>query len=166
VSGVQSVDSLISERYDLGCNSYHHSGRETLPVTTMVDKLKALLALVAHTVFSFIAAFAGGCTLYALLRPILGSDRYRQLTQTPVMVVLLLTSVALGGVEGYRRWPDSRAFFTWVFPAIWVCHLILSHGMAAMTGKLSDPISFLGIGAAYSVGALTAAIVIKTFQSS
>ncbi|MGO8794052.1 MAG: hypothetical protein ACLQLC_04450 [Candidatus Sulfotelmatobacter sp.] len=132
-----------------------------------VDKRKAFLALIAHTAFSFIAAVAGGATLYAFFRPVLGRERYDQFAQTPAMIVLLLTGAAVGGAEAYRRWPDRRAFFVWVLPAFWVCHLIVSRGMAAMKGRWSDPLFFLGIGAAYSAGALTAAIVIrKMFQSS
>jgi hypothetical protein len=122
-------------------------------------KLRAFLALVAHTAFSFIAALASGCALYSFFVPILGKARYHQLAKTPVTVVLLLIGVALGGVQVYRRWPDRRAFFAWVLPAMWVCHLILSRGIAAMEGKWSDPMFWLGIGSAYSVGAFISAIV-------
>jgi hypothetical protein len=75
------------------------------------------------------------------------------------MVVLLLAGVALGGVQVYRRWPDRRAFFAWALPAVWVCHLVLSRGMAAMEGQWSDPLLWLGIGSAYSLGAFITAIV-------
>jgi hypothetical protein len=132
---------------------------------TAIDKLKAIVMIVAHTVFSFIAVLVAGCTLYAFFRPLLGRERYHQLAHTPVMIVLLLSSVALGGMQVYRRWHDHRAFFAWVLPAIWICHLILSRGVAAMEGKWSDPFFLFGVGASYSVGALIAAIVpTKTLQ--
>ena len=127
----------------------------------MVDKLKPLLRLAGHTVFSFLAAVAGGCTLYGLLRPILGAERYHQLTQTPAMMVLLLALVGIGGVEGYRRWPVRGAFFAWAIPAIRVFHLLVSRGWAIMNEKGADSFFFLGIGTAYSVGAMLAASVIR-----
>lgn len=141
-------------------------GNET-PVTTMLDNLKPLLRLAGHTVFSFIAALAGSCTLYTLLRPILGPERYHHLAQTPVMMTFLLTSIGVGGFEGYRRWPVRSAFFAWALLALWILHLLLNRGRAAMNGKWSDPFFWFGIGAAYSVGALIGATVItKRFRSS
>ncbi len=127
----------------------------------MADKLKAFLILVAHTIFSFVAALLAGCALYTSLRPLLGRERYQQLAHTPLIAVLLLTGVALGGARVYLRWPDRRAFFAWVLPSIWVCHLALSRGMAAMEGKWADPLFFFGAGASYSVGAVIAAITIR-----
>jgi hypothetical protein len=121
-------------------------------------KLNAFLALVAHTAFSFIAALASGFALYSFFVPILGKARYHQLAKAP-LTVLLLIGVALGGVQVYRRWPDRRAFFAWVFPSIWLCHLIVSRGIAAVEGSWSDPMFFLAIGCAYSVGAFICAIV-------
>ena len=125
----------------------------------MTVKLKAFLALLAHTAFSFIAAFTSFCAVYSFFVPILGKARYNQFAKTPMIWVLLLMGVALGGVQVYRRWPDRRAFFAWVFPAIWVCHLVLSRGIEDMEGKWSDPMFFLAIGSAYSVGAFISAIV-------
>ena len=131
----------------------------------MVEKLKAFLLVVAHTIFSFIAALVAGVTLHALFLPILGRERYHQIAHRPLMVVLILSCVGLGGAQVYCRWPDRRAFFAWVLPAFWLCHLILSHGTAAMEGKWSDPLFFLGAGASYSVGAFIAATLTrKTFQ--
>jgi peptidoglycan biosynthesis protein MviN/MurJ (putative lipid II flippase) len=131
----------------------------------VADKLQAFLRVVAHTVFSFIAALLAGGTLYAFLLPILGRERYYRVAQLPVMVVLLLSFVALGGAQVYHRWPDRRAFLAWVLPALWLCHLILSRGMAAMEGKWSDPLFWVGIGVSYSCGALIAAVVAnKTLQ--
>ena len=62
----------------------------------MAVKLKAFLILLAHTILSFVAMMAAGCALYTSLRPLLGRVRYQQLAQTPLIVVLLLTGVALG----------------------------------------------------------------------
>jgi hypothetical protein len=127
----------------------------------MADKLKAFLTLVAHTIFSFVAPLAAGCAVYTSLRPLLGRECYQQLAHTPWIAVLLLTGVALGGARVYLWWPDRRAFFAWVLPSIWVCHLALSRGIAAMEGKWADPFFFFGLGASYSIGALIAAIAIK-----
>jgi hypothetical protein len=132
----------------------------------MVDKLKPVLRLAGHTAFSFVAALAGASTLYALLRPLLGRERYQELAQTPLMILLLLASVSIGGAEGYRRWPVRSAFFAWALPAIVVFHLLVNRGWTGMNQKWSDPFFFFGIGAAYSVGALLAAIVIRNHQSS
>jgi CDP-diglyceride synthetase len=116
---------------------------------------------VAHTILSFVAMLAGGCALYTSLRPLLGRERYQQLAHTPLIVVLLLTGVALRGARVYLWWPDRRAFFAWVLPSIWVCHLALSRGIAAVDGKWADPFFFFGVGASYSVGAWIAAMAIK-----
>jgi hypothetical protein len=99
--------------------------------------------------------------LEAFVRPIMGKERYSQAVtaQTPTMVVLLLVIVALGGVVAYRRWADRCAFFAWILPALWLCHLMLSRGMEAMQGRWSDPLLFFAIGTAYSVGAFLAAVV-------
>lgn len=126
----------------------------------MADKLEAFFKIVVHTLFSFIAALAAGCALYSFFRPILGREPYHQFAETSVMMVLLLTGVAVGGVQVYLRWPDRRAFFAWVFPALWVCHLMVSRGIGAMEDKWSDhPLFWLGIGSAYSMGAFITAIV-------
>jgi hypothetical protein len=132
-----------------------------ISMTTPADMLKAFLTLVAQTIFSFIVALFAGCALYTSLRPLLGKARYQQLAHTPLIVVLLLTGVALGGVRVYLWWPDRRAFFAWVLPSIWVCHLALSRGMAAMEGKWADPFFFFGVGASYSVGALIATMAFR-----
>jgi hypothetical protein len=125
----------------------------------MAEKLKALAKIVLHTVLSFVATLVAGSAVYSTFRPILGRERYHLFAQSPLMMVLLLTGVALGGMQVYRRWPDRLAFFAWVFPAIWTCHLLLYRGVAEMKGQWSDPLFWLGIGSAYSVGALITAIV-------
>ena len=134
-----------------------------VPPFSMAEKLRVVLKVAAHTLLSFIAALMAGAALYSTIRPILGKERYSQLAHahTPLMVVLLLIGVALSGVQVYRRWPDRRAFFAWVFPGIWACHLVASRGIAAMEGKWSDPLLLLGIGFAYSVGALITAILTR-----
>lgn len=131
----------------------------------MANKLKAFLTLLAHTFFSIVASLTSGCALYVSLRPLVGKGRYQQLAHTPLLVVLLLTGVALGGARVYLWWPDRRAFFAWALPSIWVCYLALSRGIAAMDGKWADPFFFFGVGAAYSLGALIAATAIKRQES-
>ena len=128
---------------------------------SMADKLKAFLALLAQTILSIVAALASGCALYVSLRPLLGRQRYQQLAHTPLIPLLLMTGIALGGARIYLWWPDRRAFFVWLFPSIWVCHLALSRGLSAMEGKWADPFFFFGVGASYSVGAVIAATAIK-----
>jgi hypothetical protein len=130
----------------------------------MVDKLKAFLMVVAHTVLSFVAALVAGFTFYAFFRPIIGRERYSLIAQSPVMVVLLLIIVALWGLVLYDRWHDHRAFFAWVLPAIWICHLVLSRGLSALQGTWADTLFFLEIGAAYSVGAVVGAIAVGTMS--
>lgn len=98
---------------------------------------------------------------YAFIRPIVGKERYRQTPHDPVMVMPLLGIVLLGGVVAYRRWADRCALLAWVLPALWLGHLILSRGMEAMQGRWSDPLFFFAIGAAYLVGALLAAIIVR-----
>lgn len=127
----------------------------------MAVKLKAFLILLAHTILSFVVMMAAGCALYTSLRPLLGRQRYQQLAHTPLIVVLLLTGVALGGARVYLWWPHRCAFFAWVLPSIGVCLLALSRGTAAMEGKWADPFFFFGVGASYSVGALIVTMVIK-----
>lgn len=127
----------------------------------MAEKLKAFLTLVAHTSFAFVAALVVGCALYTSLRPLLGRERYHQLAHSPLIAVLLLTGVALGGARVHLWWPDRRAFFAWVLPSIWLCHLALSRGIAAMEGKWADPLLFFGVGVSYSAGALMAAMTIR-----
>jgi hypothetical protein len=144
-----------NETYDDSSNDHRTS------LTSMADKLKAFLTLVAHTFFSFVAMLAGGCALYTSLRPLVGRERYQQLAHTPLIFVLLLTSVAMGGARVYLWWPDRRAFFVWVLPSIWVCHLALSRGIAAMEGKWADSFLFFGVGASYSVEALIAAMAFR-----
>ena len=51
---------------------------------------------------------ASGCTLYVSLRPLVGRERYQQLAHTPLLVVLLLIGIALGGARFYLWWPDPR----------------------------------------------------------
>jgi hypothetical protein len=125
------------------------------------DMLKAFLSLVAQTILSIVAMLASGCALYVSLRPLVGRERYQQLVHTPVIPVLLMTGIALGGARAYLWWSDRRALFVWVLPSIWVCHLVLYRGIAAMQGKWSDPFFFFGVGASYSVGALIAALTTK-----
>ncbi len=76
------------------------------------------------------------------------------------MTLMLLIVVALWGMVLYNKWCDRRAFFAWVLPALWVCHLMLSRGMAASQGGWGDTLFFFEIGAAYSVGACAAATVL------
>jgi hypothetical protein len=127
----------------------------------MAYKLKAFLRVLAHTLLSFIAALSAGFMFYAFIRPIVGKERYSKTPHDPVIVALLLVIVLMGGVVAYRRWTDRCAFFAWVIPALWLCHLTLSRGMEAMRGRWSDPLFFFGIGAAYSVGALLAAMIVR-----
>lgn len=112
-----------------------------------------------HTILSFIGALVAGFTFYAFFRPIVGRDRYGQIAHGPVMFVLLLIIVALWGMMLYDRWRDRRAFFAWVLPALWVCHLMLSQVIATLQGKWPDTLFFFEIGAAYAVGAHVASIV-------
>ena len=125
------------------------------------DKLKAFLRVVGHTILSFIAALVAGFTFYAFFRPIVGRERYSNVARSPVMFVLLLIVVALWGMALYDRWHDRRAFFAWVLPALWVCHLVLSRGIAALQGTWADTLFFFGIGAAYSLGAAIASWVLR-----
>jgi hypothetical protein len=125
----------------------------------MAEKLQAFAKIVLHTVLSFVATLVAGGAVYSTFRPILGRARYHQFARSPLIMVLLLTGVALGGMQVYRRWRDHFAFFAWALPGIWVCHLLLYRGMAEMTGQWSDPLFWLGIGSAYSIGALITAIV-------
>ncbi|HZQ18069.1 MAG TPA: hypothetical protein VFA90_05055 [Terriglobales bacterium] len=125
----------------------------------MAEKLRAFAKLVLHTMLSLIATLLAGSAVYSTLRPILGRERYHQFAQSPLIMVLLLAGVAFGAMQVYRRWPDRLAFFAWVFPAILTCHLLLYRGMAEMKGQWSDSLFWLGIGSAYSVGALITAIV-------
>src|SRR5215472_17621257 len=98
----------------------------------MADKLKTFLRVVAHTLLSFIAVGFGGGMFYAFVQPIVGKERYNRAPHIPMMVVLLLFLVALGGVVAYRRWADHCAFLAWVLPAVWVLHLVLSRTSEAM----------------------------------
>ena len=126
----------------------------------MVAKLNAFLRVVGHTLLSFIAVLVCGFTFYACFRPIVGPERYAQLSQSPIMVGLFLIVVALWGLVLYERWHDNRAFFAWVLPALWTCHLVLSGGPAA-PNKWADSLFLLEVGGAYSVGAAIAAIVLR-----
>ena len=127
----------------------------------MADKLKAFLRVVGHTILSFIAALVAGFTFYTFFRPLVGRERYSQAARSPVMVVLLLIIVALWGMMLFERWHDRRAFYAWVLPALWVCHLMLSRGIATLQGKWADTLMFFEIGAAYAVGAYVASIVLR-----
>ncbi len=126
----------------------------------MADKIKAFLRVIAHTILSFVAALVAGFTFYGFFRPIVGRERYRQLANTPVMIALLLIIVVLWGMVLYHRWHDRYAFLAWVLPALWVCHLMMSQGVAALQGRWSDTLFFFEIGAAYSAGAWAAAIAL------
>jgi len=133
----------------------------------MASKFKTLLWLVAHTLLAFAASLVAGFTFYALLRPIIGLQRYNELAKSsPVMIALLLIVVALWGLVLYDRWHDRRAFFAWVLPALWICHLILSRGWSALEGTWADRLFFLEIGAAYSAGAAVGAIVLRKTSSN
>jgi hypothetical protein len=128
----------------------------------MAEKLKSFLKVLAHTILSFIAALVAGFTFHAFFRPIVGRERYSSLARSPVMVVLLLIIVALWGMALYDKWHDRRAFFAWVLPALWVCHLLLSRGTAALQGTWADTLFFFEIGAAYSLGAVIASWVLRS----
>jgi nitrate reductase gamma subunit len=121
-------------------------------------KLRIVLRVVGHTFLSFVAAIFGGSLFQAFIQPLVGKARYSRTPNDPFMLALLLVIVALGGVVAYRRWFDRCSFFAWVFPTIWLCHLMLSRGMEAMQGRWSDPLFYFGIGAAYSLGAFFASI--------
>lgn len=127
----------------------------------MAKKLKAFLRVVAHTILSFIAALVAGFTFYTFFRPIMGRERYSQVAQSPVMIALALIVVALWGMLLYDRWHDSRAFFAWVLPALWLCHQMLSGGIAASQVRWADGLFALEVGAAYSLGACVAAIILR-----
>lgn len=134
-------------------------------VPAMAYKLKKFLRVVGHTFLSLLAALSGGFMFMAFIRPIVGRSRYARTPHDPVMFALLLVIVLLGGLVVYRRWSDRCAFFAWVLPALWVCHLMLSRGLAAVGSWDSDSLFFLAVGAAYSVGALVGAIISrKTFE--
>ncbi len=132
----------------------------------MTEKFKAFLKVVGHTILSFVAALMGGFTFYAFFRPIVGRERYGQAAQSPVMVVLLLVVVGLWGLLLYARWHDRSAFFAWVLPALWVCHVILSRGVRSIEGKWADTLFFVEIGAAYSLGAVIASWVLGSRSRS
>lgn len=117
--------------------------------------------MVGHTVLSFNAALFGGFMFYGFIRPIVGRERYSKTPHDPIMISLLLVIVLLGGVVAYRRWADSCAFFAWVLPSIWACHILLSRGIDAMQGQWFDRLFFLETALAYSVGALLAATVFR-----
>lgn len=127
----------------------------------MAVKLKAFLWLVAHTLLAFAAALTAGFTFYTFFRPIIGRQRYSLAVRSPLMILALLIVVALWGIVLYDKWRDHRAFYAWVLPALWICHLILSKGWTALQGTWADRLFFLEIGAAYSAGAAVAAIVLK-----
>lgn len=131
----------------------------------MAHKFKTFLVVVAHTILSFVAALVAGFTFYTFFRPLMGHERYGVVAKSSIMLVLLLIVVALWGVLLYARWYDHRAFFAWVLPALWTCHLILSRGLAAIHESRGDALFFLEIGAAYSIGSVLAAIVTGPFSA-
>src|ERR1700744_5979937 len=127
----------------------------------MGDKAKAVLMMVIHTILSFVAAFFAGLTFNVFFRPVIGRERYRVIAKSPVMVVLLLVVVALWGMILYEKWHDRRAFLAWVLPAMWIVHILLSRGVGAFLENWADNLFFFAVGAAYSVGAIVSAMVIK-----
>jgi hypothetical protein len=128
---------------------------------TTAAKLMTALMVMVHSVLSVIGTLVAGFTFYTFWRPLVGHHRYNEIARSPVMVALLLLVVALWGVVVYGRWHDRRGAFAWVLPALWCCHLFISGGIGALhTGKGDLAICFLMVAAAYSLGAVVAAVVV------
>jgi hypothetical protein len=129
----------------------------------MIRKLKACLQVVGHTLLALVAALVAGFSFRSFLRPLMGPLRYRVLTETPLMILLMLTVIALWGILLYYRWRDRHAFYAWVLPAIWCVHLLVSRGPAVFrssNGPADMASFFLEICLAYSAGAVLSAMVI------
>ncbi len=133
----------------------------------MVGKLKSCLQVLGHTLLALVAALVAGFSFHAFVRPLMGPLRYRVLTETPLMILLMLTVIAFWGIVLYYRWRDRHAFYAWVLPAIWCLLLLVSRGAAAFRSatRSADLASlFLEICAAYSAGAVLSAMAIHAFR--
>jgi hypothetical protein len=135
------------------------------PRSQLIRKLKSSLQVLGHTFLALVAAMVAGFSYHSLLRPLMGPQKYRVLTETPLMILLMLTVIAFWGVLLYYRWRDHHAFYAWALPAIWCLSLLASRGPAVFRGaaRSADLASFfLEICIAYSAGAVLSAIVIRT----
>jgi len=130
------------------------------------EKLETILRIVGHTLLSFVAALVGGFTFYTFFRSVIGRQQYSLIAKSPAMIVLLLIVVALWGLVLYGKWRDHHAFLAWLLPALWVAHLILSRGFAALQGTWADTLFFFDVGAAYSIGATLSALMLRTTSRS
>jgi uncharacterized membrane protein len=131
----------------------------------MIRKLKSCLRVLGHTLLALVAALVAGFSFHAFLRPLMGPLKYRVLTETPLMILLMLTVIAFWGILLYCRWRDHHAFYAWVLPAIWCLSLLVSRGPAVFRGpaRSAELASFfLEICIAYSAGAVLSAVVIRT----
>ena len=129
----------------------------------MARKLKSCLQALGHSLLALVAALVAGFSFHSFLRPLMGPLKYRVLTETPLMILLMLTVIALWGNLLYYRWRDHHAFYAWVLPAIWCLYLLLSRGPAVFrsSNARADMASFfLEICLAYSAGAVLSAMVI------
>jgi hypothetical protein len=130
----------------------------------IIRKLKGCLQILGHTLLALVAAFVAGFSFYSFLRPLIGRNHYRVLSQTPLMILLMLSVIAIWGILLYYRWRDHHAFYAWVLPAIWCLYLLVSRGPAVFRGptRYGDLASLLlEICTAYSAGAVLSAVVIR-----
>ena len=97
----------------------------------------------------------------------MGPIKYRVLTETPLMTLLMLTVIAFWGILLYCRWRDRHAFYAWILPALWCLFLLVSRGPAVFESptRSADLGSFfLEICLAYSAGAIMSAMVLHTLR--
>jgi hypothetical protein len=135
------------------------------PQSRIVRKLKGCLQILGHSLLALVAALVAVFSFHSFVRPLMGPLKYRVLTETPLMILLLLTVIAFWGMMLYYRWRDRHAFYAWLPPAIWCLGLLVSRGPAVFeisTRSASLASFFLEICVAYSAGAILIAVVINT----
>jgi hypothetical protein len=133
----------------------------------MIRKLKGCLQVLGHTLLALVAALVAGFSFHSFLRPLMGPLRYRVLTETPLLILLMLTVIALWGTVLYYRWRDRHAFYAWMLPAIWCLYLLVSGGPAifrSSKGPADTASFFLETCVAYSAGAVLSAMVVHTLR--
>jgi hypothetical protein len=133
--------------------------------SAMFRTLKSCLQVLGHTLLALVAAMVATFSFRSFLRPLMRPLKYRVLTETPLMILLVLTVIAFWGIFLYYRWRDHHAFYAWVPPAIGCVSLLVSRGLAVFREptRAADLASFfLEICIAYSVGAVLSAMVIRT----
>jgi hypothetical protein len=134
------------------------------PQSEMIRKLKACLQVLGHTLLALVAALVAVFSFHSFLRPLMGPQKYGVLAETPLMILLMLTVIALWGILLYYRWRDHHAFYAWVLPAIWCLYLLVRRGPEIFRGPTRPAVlaSFLlEICVAYSAGAAFGAMVIR-----